>query len=184
MYYLLDNTGFEPSVFTTRIAGINVDPSTMLTVWGANCDLATLGAVRVADVASPDAMGHAPFGMITHADAVQLAAMGSGNNVPGHFFTVDGLPPHVPSPSDHFPDRVTNVVPLHLSMGAYNYLQQSDCHAYWGVQLHDELDPSALRAPLHRRLPGPVAHPARRYLRGRGDQRAAVNRARRRARGQ
>ena len=232
MYYLLDNTGFEPSVFTTRIAGINVDPSTMLTVWGANCDLATLGAVRVAlepkpglpsdpddprafidiftdirglfvinnesgwyegwmihdlrvaDVASPDAMGHAPFGMITHADAVQLAAMGSGNNVPGHFFTVDGLPPHVPSPSDHFPDRVTNVVPLHLSMGAYNYLQQSDCHAYWGVQLHDELDPSALRAPLHRRLPGPVAHPARRYLRGRGDRRAAVNRARRRARGQ
>src|SRR5258708_1526469 len=48
MYYLLDNTSFEPSVFTTRIAGINDDPSTMLTVWGANCDLATLGAVRVA----------------------------------------------------------------------------------------------------------------------------------------
>jgi hypothetical protein len=26
---------------------------------------------------------------------------------------------------------VTNVVPLHLSMGAYNSLQQSDAHAYW-----------------------------------------------------
>src|SRR5262245_31081580 len=48
MYYLLDNTGFQPSVFTTRIKGINDDPSTMLTVWGANCGLATLGAVGVA----------------------------------------------------------------------------------------------------------------------------------------
>jgi hypothetical protein len=48
MYYLLDSTGFQPSVFTTRIPGINDDPSTMLTVWGANCGLSTLGAVRVA----------------------------------------------------------------------------------------------------------------------------------------
>src|SRR5262249_5583555 len=29
MYYLLDNTGFQPSVFTTRIPGINDDLSTM-----------------------------------------------------------------------------------------------------------------------------------------------------------
>src|SRR5215470_15699926 len=166
-YYLLDNTGFEPSVFTTRIAGINDDPSSMLTVWGANCGLSTLGAVRVAlepkpglpsdpddprafidiftdirglfvinnesgwyegwmihdlrvaDVAPPDPEGHAPCGTITPADAAQLATMGSGNNTPGHFFTVDGNVPHVPSPSDHFPDQVTNVVPLYLSMGAY-----------------------------------------------------------------
>ena len=179
MYYLLDSTGFQPSVFTTRIPGLNDDPSTMLTVWGANCGLTTLGAVRVAlepkpglptdpddprafidiftdirglfvinnesgwyegwmihdlrvaDVAPPDPEGHAPFGTITPADAVQLAAMGSGNNMPGHFFTVDGNAPHVPSPSDHFPDQVTNVVPLYLSMGAYNCLQQSDCHSYW-----------------------------------------------------
>src|SRR5215475_6558091 len=48
MYYLLDSTGFQPSVFTARIPGLNDDPSTMLTVWGANCDLTTLGAVRVA----------------------------------------------------------------------------------------------------------------------------------------
>jgi hypothetical protein len=179
MYYLLDNTGFQPSVFTTRIPGINDDPSTMLTVWGANCGLPTIGAVRVAlepkpglpsdpndprafidiftdirglfvinnesgwyegwmihdvrvaDVAPPDAHGRAQFGKITPADAVKLAAMGTGNNVPGHFFTVDGKAPHFPSPSDHFPDRVANIVPLHLSMGAYNCLQQSDCHAYW-----------------------------------------------------
>src|SRR5206468_2087918 len=25
----------------------------------------------------------------------------------------------------------SNVVPIHLSMGAYNCLQQADCHAYW-----------------------------------------------------
>lgn len=159
-YYLLDSSGFQPSVFTTTIPGINDDPSTMRTVWGANCDLATIGAVRlalepkpglptdpddprafidvftdirglfvinnesgwyegwmihdlrVADVAALDSRGHdskrrVPFGMITSKDAALLAAMGTGNNVPGNFFTVDGNAPHFPSPSDHFPDRVT-----------------------------------------------------------------------------
>jgi len=57
--------------------------------------------------------------------------MGDGNNLPGHIFTVDGRPPHFPSASDHFPDRQTNVVPLHVSMGAYNAMQQSDVHSYW-----------------------------------------------------
>ncbi len=178
-YYLLDSTGFQPSVFTTKIVGINDDPSTMRTVWGANCGLATIGSVRlelepkpglptdpddprafidvftdirglfvinnesgwyegwmihdlrVADVASPGAKGNAPFGTITARDAELLAAMGSGNNIPGNFFTVDGNAPHFPNPSDHFPDQVTNVVPLQLSMGAYNALQQSDAHNYW-----------------------------------------------------
>jgi hypothetical protein len=179
MYYLLDSIGFQASVFTTRIPGLNDDPSTQLTVWGANCSLSTLGAVRVAlepkpglptdpddprafidiftdirglfvinnesgwyegwmihdlrvaNVAPPDTQGHAPFGKITPADAALLAAMGTHNNVPGNFFTVDGKPHHFPSPSDHFPDQVTNVVSLSLSMGAYNCLQQSDCHSYW-----------------------------------------------------
>jgi len=36
-----------------------------------------------------------------------------------------------PSAEDHFPNRQTNVVPIALSMGAYNCVQQSDCHAYW-----------------------------------------------------
>src|SRR5712691_6988450 len=178
-YYLLDSTGFQPSVFTTKVVGINDDPSTMKTVWGADCGLPTIGAarlalepklglpsdpddprafidiftdiralfvinnesgwyegwmihdLRVATVAPPDSKGNAPFGTITPKDAALLAAMGSGNNVPGNFFTVDGKSPHVPSPSDHFPDHVANVVPIQLSMGAYNCLQQSDCHAYW-----------------------------------------------------
>ena len=47
-YYLLDSTGFQPSVFTTTIAGVNDDPSTQQTVWGANCDCATIGSVRLA----------------------------------------------------------------------------------------------------------------------------------------
>jgi hypothetical protein len=179
-YYLLDSTGFQPSVLTTKIPGINDDPSTMRTSWGANCNLATIGSarlalepkpglptdpddprafidiftdirglfvinnesgwyegwmihdLRVADVAKPDAKGHAPFGFITADDAKILAKMGSGNNgKAGNYFTVDGNKPHVPSPADHFPDKVTNVVPIQLSMGAYNALQQSDAHNYW-----------------------------------------------------
>src|SRR5207245_11682527 len=145
-YYLLDNSGFQPSVFTTKIPGVNDDPSTMRTVWGANCGLATIGAVRVAlepkpdlpsdpddprafndiftdirglfvinnesgwyegwmihdlrvaDMAPPDRMGHAQFGTITPNDAARLDAMGTGNNVPGNFVTVDGKPPPSPSP--------------------------------------------------------------------------------------
>jgi hypothetical protein len=87
--------------------------------------------LRVAPVVPPDSSGHAKFGTITHGDAAKLARMGSGNNVPGHFFTVDGNSPRFPSASDHFPERVTNVVPIQLSMGAYNALQQSDAHQYW-----------------------------------------------------
>jgi hypothetical protein len=179
-YYLLDSGGFQPSVFTTKIPGVNDDPATQRTVWGANCNLSTIGAVRlalepkeglptdpddprafidvftdirslfvinnesgwyegwmihdlrVAPVGPKNARGHAPIGMITAEDAKVLAAMGHGNNaVAGRFFTVDGNAPRLPSPSDHFPDRVSNLVPIQLSMGAYNALQQSDVHAYW-----------------------------------------------------
>ncbi|HXK21992.1 MAG TPA: hypothetical protein VMS55_04870 [Myxococcota bacterium] len=51
--------------------------------------------------------------------------------MPGKIFTTDGMPEHFPSPKDHFPDHQTNVVPIQLSMGAWNTLQQSDGHAYW-----------------------------------------------------
>jgi hypothetical protein len=181
-YYLLDSNGFQPSVFTQKIAGINDDPSTMKTVWGANCNLPTIGAVRVAlepkpdkptDPADPRAfidiftdirglfvinnesgwyegwMIHdlrvadvdpnagkkrpPAFGMISSDDLAMLAAMGAGNNgTTGNFFTVDGKAPHFPdSGSFHFPDVVPNIVPIQLSMGAYNAMQQSDAHAYW-----------------------------------------------------
>ena len=76
--------------------------------------------------------GHAQFGAILPADAAMLMAMGTGNNgVSGRVFTTDGNSPHFPGATDHFPDRQTNVVPIQLSMGAWNTLQQSDGHAYW-----------------------------------------------------
>jgi hypothetical protein len=87
--------------------------------------------LEVAPVAKPGHHGHPKFGTITEEDAEILAAMGSGNNVPGNTFTVDGDAPHFPSAGDHFPDSVTNVVPLQLSMGSYNAFQQSDAHNYW-----------------------------------------------------
>src|SRR6267143_787444 len=151
----------------------------MLTSWGANCGLSTIGGVRLVvepkpglptDPDNPRAFidvftdirglfvinnesgwyegwmihdlrvapvgaavhGKAQFGTITPEDHALLAAMGTGNNgVAGNFFTVDGKAPHSPSPSDHFPDKVTNVLPLQLSMGADNALQQADAHNYW-----------------------------------------------------
>jgi hypothetical protein len=44
---------------------------------------------------------------------------------------MDGMDVHLPNAGDRFPSKQTNVVPIQLSMGAYNCLQQSDCHAYW-----------------------------------------------------
>jgi hypothetical protein len=51
--------------------------------------------------------------------------------VSGNRFTLDGNAVREPSATDHFPDNQTNLVPVQLSMGAYNCLQQSDCHSYW-----------------------------------------------------
>ncbi len=75
--------------------------------------------------------GGAQFGTMTQPDADAALAMGSGHNVPGRRFTVDGNPERVPSGSDVFPDVQSNLVPIQVSMGAYNCLQQADCHSYW-----------------------------------------------------
>jgi hypothetical protein len=87
--------------------------------------------IAVPAVAAPRRDGHAQFGTLTQRDAAILQRMGTGNNVAGNIFTVDGQKPHFPSASDHFPDVQTNVVPLHVSMGAFNAQQQSDVHSYW-----------------------------------------------------
>jgi hypothetical protein len=87
--------------------------------------------ITVPAVAKPRPDGHAQFGTITAADGEILKRMGTGNNVPGNIFTLDGKTPHFPSASDHFPDKQTNVVPIHESMGAYNAMQQADVHSYW-----------------------------------------------------
>ena len=87
--------------------------------------------LTVPPAVAPRPDGHAQFGTVTAADAAALGAMGGGNNVAGHFFTVNGNAVHLPGASDHWPDSQSNVVPLALSMGAYNSLQQTDAHAYW-----------------------------------------------------
>jgi hypothetical protein len=88
--------------------------------------------LEVPNIASPRSDGHAQFGTITKDDAKILGAMGSGNNVPGNTFTMDGKPARFPSQKDQFPRvQANNTVPIHLSMGAYNSLQQSDAHSYW-----------------------------------------------------
>jgi hypothetical protein len=85
----------------------------------------------VPSVAAPRPDGHAQFGTMTAADATAIGAIGTRHNVPGRLFTVDGNDVRFPSAKDHFPNQQSNLVPLPLSMGAYNCLQQSDCHAYW-----------------------------------------------------
>ena len=88
--------------------------------------------LRVAGVAQPRPDGHAQFGKITKGDAEILVRAGTQNNkTPGNVFTTDGNPPHFPKESDRFPGKQTNVVPIQLSMGAYNAFQQSDAHNYW-----------------------------------------------------
>jgi hypothetical protein len=82
-------------------------------------------------VAPPRPDGHAQFGTMTAADAAAIASMGKYNNVPGKLFTKDGNEPRFPSANDQFPDKQSNLVSLTLSMGAYNCVQQSDCHSYW-----------------------------------------------------
>jgi hypothetical protein len=87
--------------------------------------------IPVPKVADPRANGSARFNTITPADATVLAAMGSGNNVPGNIFTVDGEPARFPSGGDVFPGNGKNTIAHPVSMGAWNTLQQSDGHAYW-----------------------------------------------------
>jgi hypothetical protein len=86
----------------------------------------------VPPIADPRTDGSgAQFGTMTTEDAAALAALGSGQNLSGGIFTKDGQAVHFQREGDHFPDSQTNVVPVQLSMGAYNCLQQADCHSYW-----------------------------------------------------
>ena len=84
--------------------------------------------LRVPAVATPLADGRARFGTMTPADAAALAAMGTGNNVPGHLFTLDGTAVRFSSAGGTIPG---NTVGLPVSIGTFNAQQQSDVHAYW-----------------------------------------------------
>jgi hypothetical protein len=85
----------------------------------------------VPHIAPPRSGGNAQFGMMTAADAAAVFALGDHHNIPGKVMTLDGKAPHAPSASDKFPERQSNLIPISLSMGAYNCTQQSDCHSYW-----------------------------------------------------
>jgi hypothetical protein len=82
--------------------------------------------LRVPPVAAPLGDGRAQFGTMTPADAAALAARGTGNNVPGRFFTLDGNAVRFSSAT--IPG---NTVGLSVSTGTFNAQQQSDVHAYW-----------------------------------------------------
>jgi hypothetical protein len=84
--------------------------------------------LRVPAVATPLADGRARFGTMTPADAAALAAMGTGNNVPGHLFTLDGTAVRFSNAGGTIPG---NTVGLPVSIGTFNAQQQSDVHAYW-----------------------------------------------------
>jgi len=87
--------------------------------------------LKVAPVGPARADGHAQFGMLLQQDVDLIAAMGTGNNLAGRIFTLDGNAARLPKETDHFPDAQGNTVPIFLSMGAYNAMQQSDVHSYW-----------------------------------------------------
>ena len=87
--------------------------------------------IRVPAISEPSPDGRAKYGTMTPADAAWLKAMGTGNNLPGAFFTMDGTAPRFPSASDKFPDVQNNTVRFPVSGGTFNAHQQSDAHAYW-----------------------------------------------------
>jgi hypothetical protein len=110
--------------------------------------------VTVPQVAPPRPDGHARFGMLTAADAGRLANMGDHHNTPGAVFTKDGDVVRLPAASDHWPDRVSNTVPLQLSLGAYNAVQQSDLHSYWELNQYTNWTPPTYELPFTGGIPG------------------------------
>jgi hypothetical protein len=108
-------------------------------------------------VAPPRADGHAQFGMMTAADATALAMVGEHHNVPGHLMTVDGKAARFPSAGDRFPSRQSNLVPISLSMGAYNCTQQSDCHSYWEFNEYTDWVSPLYELPFTGGVPGTFA---------------------------
>jgi hypothetical protein len=185
-YYLLDQKNFQPNVFTTaspalggvRIVlepkpGLPTDPNNVKAAIDAFTDIVGLPVInneagfyegwylhdlRVPSVATPRSDGHAQFGTITNADARQLAETGSGNNVPGHVFTVDGKAPNFGSASDVFPDgKQPNTVVIPVSAGTFNALQKGESHAYWEFNTGTDWSPPAYELPFTGGINGTLA---------------------------
>ncbi len=110
--------------------------------------------LRVPRVAPPRADKHARFSTMTEADAAAIQAMGNGHNTPGRRFTVDGNDVRPPSANDRFPDSQSNLVPIFLSMGAWNSLQQADAHAYWEFNQYTDWVFPTYELPFTGGIPG------------------------------
>jgi len=82
-------------------------------------------------IAAPLLGGRAQYFTMTPADAAAIAAMGTGNNVPGNIFTDDGNAVRFPAATDLWPTIQGNTIPWPVSIGTFNAQQQSDVHAYW-----------------------------------------------------
>ena len=83
-------------------------------------------------IAPPRAGGRAQFGTMTAADAEAIAAMGEHHNAAGQACSRSTARPCTcrARAIDFRAGRAMSCR-CPLSMGAYNCLQQSDCHAYW-----------------------------------------------------
>lgn len=117
--------------------------------------------VVVPAVAAPRAGStSAQFGTITAADAAVLQTMGSHNDVPGNIFTQDGNAPRFGSPSDSFGTpggSQPNTVPVPVSVGTFNALQQGESHAYWEFNTGTDWSPPQYELPFTGGIPGTLA---------------------------
>lgn len=92
----------------------------------------TIRDIKVPGVLPPRANGRAQYGAMTAEDEAANAAKGTGNNaIEGNFATTDGNEVRFFSPDDVFPDIQANIIPIPVSLGSFNALQQSDVHSYW-----------------------------------------------------
>jgi len=98
--------------------------------------------------------GHAQFG---HPPPRPMRQSSHGSvtttTSPARHSPPDGKDVHLPAATDHWPDRVSNTVPVQLSLGAYNATQQSDLHSYWELNQYTNWTPADLRTALHRGYP-------------------------------
>lgn len=177
-YYLLDSNNFQPNTFTTASPGVTggirvvlepkpglpTDPHNVRAAIDTFTDIVGLPVINneagfyeawyfhdvvVPNVASHRVDGRAQFGTITRSDAEALAHVGSGNDVPGHVFTVDGNAPNFGSANDVFPNgQQPNTVAIPVSAGTFNGLQQGESHAYWEFNTGTDWSPPAYELPF------------------------------------
>ena len=111
--------------------------------------------VTVPKTAAPRADGHAAFGTITAADAQKLADDGHGQQHAGPHLHDGRAEAALPlGAATTGPTKVSNTLPLQLSLGAYNAAQQSDLHSYWEFNQYTDWTPPTYELPFTGGAPG------------------------------